>query len=293
MRAGTGNPPQKTASATGRRTERGFLLLGPREGQDLQVHCPPREGLRDLPHAKEIRRACAQESPRPAFSVCFQLDDREQFRSTLDFVNRDPLRAHEQGFGIANRRVQGGELVEGRVPSRRPDFGGLHERCLARLPGANQDDDRELRQHLGKPAPLQARQESLQITHVMDDIQPPSGCQAHLVMDAGMSEARVPGIAPQHPSPRTPERTASLHGYLIPEALAQYIARLFPALEFLDQLLQHLPNARAHLVRRCGLYCSRSRGTWSRRPWLVRLAPMDNLIGGPPRQGQPSTGNPL
>jgi hypothetical protein len=50
-------------------------------------------------------------------------------------------------------------------------------------------------------------------------------------------------------------------------------ARLFPALEFLVQLLQHLPDARAHLVRRYGLYSSRSRGTWSRKPWLVRLAP--------------------
>ena len=50
-------------------------------------------------------------------------------------------------------------------------------------------------------------------------------------------------------------------------------ARLFPAIEFLVQLLQHLPDARAHLVRRYGLYSSRSRGTWSRKPWLVRLAP--------------------
>jgi hypothetical protein len=35
-------------------------------------------------------------------------------------------------------------------------------------------------------------------------------------------------------------------------------ARLFPALEFLVQLLQHLPDARTHLVRRYGLYSSRS-----------------------------------
>ena len=48
---------------------------------------------------------------------------------------------------------------------------------------------------------------------------------------------------------------------------------LFPALEFLVQLLQHLPDARAHLVRRYGLYSSRSRGTWSRKPWLLPLAP--------------------
>ena len=50
-------------------------------------------------------------------------------------------------------------------------------------------------------------------------------------------------------------------------------ARLFPALEFLVQLLQHLPDPRVHLVRRYGLYSSRSRGTWARKPWLLRLAP--------------------
>ena len=37
-------------------------------------------------------------------------------------------------------------------------------------------------------------------------------------------------------------------------------ARLFPTLEFLVQLLQHLPDAPARLVRRYGLYSSRSRG---------------------------------
>jgi len=39
----------------------------------------------------------------------------------------------------------------------------------------------------------------------------------------------------------------------------QTIASLFPALEFLVQLLRHLPNARAHLVRRYGLYSSLGR----------------------------------
>ena len=49
--------------------------------------------------------------------------------------------------------------------------------------------------------------------------------------------------------------------------------RLFPALEFLVQLLQHLPDPRTHLVRRYGLCSSRSRGTWTGKPWLVHLAP--------------------
>jgi hypothetical protein len=50
-------------------------------------------------------------------------------------------------------------------------------------------------------------------------------------------------------------------------------ARLFPAIEFLVQLLQHLPDVRSRLIRRYGLYSSRSRGTWHRKPYLVRLAP--------------------
>jgi hypothetical protein len=37
--------------------------------------------------------------------------------------------------------------------------------------------------------------------------------------------------------------------------------RLFPALEFLAQLLQHLPHPRSQLVRRYGLFSSRSRGS--------------------------------
>jgi len=49
--------------------------------------------------------------------------------------------------------------------------------------------------------------------------------------------------------------------------------KLFPAMEFLVQLLQHRSEPRAHLVRRYGLYSSRSRGTWMRKPHLVRLAP--------------------
>ena len=49
--------------------------------------------------------------------------------------------------------------------------------------------------------------------------------------------------------------------------------KLFPAIGFLVDLLQHPPDAGAHLIRRYGLYSSRSPGTWSRKPHLVRLAP--------------------
>ena len=48
---------------------------------------------------------------------------------------------------------------------------------------------------------------------------------------------------------------------------------MFPATEFLVEVLQHLPDAGSRLIRRYGLYSSRSRGTWHRKPHLLRLAP--------------------
>ena len=38
-------------------------------------------------------------------------------------------------------------------------------------------------------------------------------------------------------------------------------SRLFPATEFLVEVLQHLPDPGSRLIRRYGLYSSRSRGT--------------------------------
>jgi len=49
--------------------------------------------------------------------------------------------------------------------------------------------------------------------------------------------------------------------------------KVFPAVEFLVELLQHLPDSRSRLVRTYGLYSSRARGTWSRSPHFLRLAP--------------------
>jgi hypothetical protein len=46
--------------------------------------------------------------------------------------------------------------------------------------------------------------------------------------------------------------------------------KLFPAIEFLVQLLQHLPDPRAHLVRRYGLYSS-----------LIRQLVAEQTAGGP------------
>jgi hypothetical protein len=42
--------------------------------------------------------------------------------------------------------------------------------------------------------------------------------------------------------------------------------KAFPAIEFLVELLQHLPDPRSRLIRTYGLYSSRARGTWSRSP---------------------------
>jgi len=49
--------------------------------------------------------------------------------------------------------------------------------------------------------------------------------------------------------------------------------KIFRATDFIAELLQHLPDPRLRLIRRYGLYSSRSRGTWLRTPHLVRLAP--------------------
>ena len=49
--------------------------------------------------------------------------------------------------------------------------------------------------------------------------------------------------------------------------------KAFRAVEFLVELLQHLPDSRCRLIRTYGPYSSRGRGTWSRSPHLLRLAP--------------------
>ena len=72
--------------------------------------------------------------------------------------------------------------------------------------------------------------------------------------------------------------------------------KVFPAVEFLVEVLQHLPDSRSRLLRTYGLYSSRARGTWTRSPHLLRLAPegwkrdhppQPSLRIGPPEQPQP------
>jgi hypothetical protein len=72
--------------------------------------------------------------------------------------------------------------------------------------------------------------------------------------------------------------------------------KVFPAIEFLVEVLQHLPDPRSRLLRTYGLYSSRARGTWARSTQLLRLAPegwkrdhppQPALRIGPPEEPQP------
>jgi hypothetical protein len=48
---------------------------------------------------------------------------------------------------------------------------------------------------------------------------------------------------------------------------------LFDALEFLAELTQHVPPRRVQLIRRYGLYSSRTKGRWSQMPHVAARAP--------------------
>ena len=72
--------------------------------------------------------------------------------------------------------------------------------------------------------------------------------------------------------------------------------KVFPAVTFLVEVLQHLPDSRCRLIRTYGLYSSRARGTWSRQPHLIRLAPegwkrdhqpQPSFHVGPPEEHKP------
>ena len=49
--------------------------------------------------------------------------------------------------------------------------------------------------------------------------------------------------------------------------------KLFDASDFIALLTQHVPPKGLQLIRRYGLYSSRSRGKWTEKPHVVRLAP--------------------
>ena len=48
--------------------------------------------------------------------------------------------------------------------------------------------------------------------------------------------------------------------------------RYFSGLDFIAQLTLHIPPKGKHLVRRYGIYSSRARGTWKKRPALMTRA---------------------
>jgi hypothetical protein len=48
---------------------------------------------------------------------------------------------------------------------------------------------------------------------------------------------------------------------------------MFDALDFLAELTQHIPPKRLQLIRRYGLYASRTKGRWEEMPWVAERAP--------------------
>jgi hypothetical protein len=48
---------------------------------------------------------------------------------------------------------------------------------------------------------------------------------------------------------------------------------LFDVLDFLAELTQHIPPKRLQLIRRYGLYASRTKGRWEEMPWVAERAP--------------------
>ena len=48
---------------------------------------------------------------------------------------------------------------------------------------------------------------------------------------------------------------------------------MFDALDFLAELTQHIPPKRLQLIRRYGLYASRTKGRWDEMPWVAQRAP--------------------
>ncbi len=57
---------------------------------------------------------------------------------------------------------------------------------------------------------------------------------------------------------------------------------LFNALDFLAELTQHIPPRRVQLIRRYGLYSSRTKGRWSRMPHVATRAPEGWRASHPP-----------
>jgi len=48
---------------------------------------------------------------------------------------------------------------------------------------------------------------------------------------------------------------------------------MFDALDFIADLTQHIPPKHLQLIRRYGLYASRTKGRWKEMPWITERAP--------------------
>jgi hypothetical protein len=53
----------------------------------------------------------------------------------------------------------------------------------------------------------------------------------------------------------------------------QFNMKMFDALDFIAELTQHIPPKRIQLIRRYGLYASRTRGIWKELPGVIEHAP--------------------
>ena len=61
---------------------------------------------------------------------------------------------------------------------------------------------------------------------------------------------------------------------------------MFDALDFFAELTQHIPPERSQLIRRYGVYASRTKGRWNEMPWVAERAPEGHkskciYLGGP------------
>ena len=65
---------------------------------------------------------------------------------------------------------------------------------------------------------------------------------------------------------------------------------MFDALDFLAQLTQHIPPKRLQLIRRYGLYASRTKGRWEDMPWVAERAPDGWKASHPTVSGADDTG---
>ena len=67
--------------------------------------------------------------------------------------------------------------------------------------------------------------------------------------------------------------------------------KTFTAIQFISELMQHIPPKACQYIRRYGLYASRTKGRWPEKPHVLRLAPegwkKEHLKASEPAQPYP------